>query len=101
MQVSTLETFFRESLSKQATIMLGFPCSEGDADGTGPTYLVKDNKVEMETSIEKVVEFWLRRGYPPFRWLSSVKRVSAWQRVVILNYRESGDSQEGVWYSVG
>lgn len=81
--------------------MLDFPCSEGDADGTGLTYLVKDNKVEMETSKGKVVEFRLGESYPLFHWLSSVLRVSAWQLVVILNYRESGGSQEGVWYSMG
>ena len=77
------------------------PCSEGDADGAGTTYLVKDNKVESETTTGKVVEFRLREDYPPSRRLSSVTRVTAWQRVVILKYRESGDSQEGVWYSVG
>ena len=33
-QVSVLETFFLESLGKQAIIVL-YPCSEGDADGTG------------------------------------------------------------------
>ncbi|MDF1867538.1 MAG: hypothetical protein P1U70_22095 [Saprospiraceae bacterium] len=96
-----METFSRGSLSKQATIVVDFPCSEGNADGTGPAHLVKDNKVEMETSIGKVVEFRLRKDYPFSRWLSSVKRVSAWQQVVILNYRKSGALQEGVWYSVG
>ena len=77
MQLSMLETCFRVSLSKQATTMF-FPCSEGDADRTGRTYLVKDNKVEMETSIEKVVEYWLRKNYPLFRSLNSAKRVSVW-----------------------
>ena len=101
MEITIWETFFRERLSKQATIILNSHVLRATLTEQGTMYFVKDNKVEVETPIGKVVEFRLRKGYPLFRWLSSVKRVSAWQRVVILNCCKSGDLQEGVWYSVG
>jgi len=63
--------------------------------------MAEKRSVEVETLIGKVVEFRYIWSYPLGMLLSSVSKISAWQRVVILKYRVPGGIQKGARYSVG
>lgn len=76
-EVTGLETYISYvCLSKQATIMLHPFCQGRPLRQREVIYLVKDNKVEVETSIGEVVEFRCAFGYPPKVLLSSVTKIS-------------------------